>query len=250
MNTSFFSIVRFTVAESTYHAVVSGNPETRRALRFVEWGSRDTEAGEMLVTPPLRAEEAATLRAVFAGAEGVSEVDATGEYVFAYTSAPASYDGFGTLSVSVDGDERLVAIETQYLNWQASRYASGLHRFRPAAPAPTSTEPSTATASVATVDPKAPQPTVGTGTVVHMHGRARRYVVVRIETFGDTRRLGMIALSGSLRGCFPTSVSPNDVEHDPDQTVAFTGAAAITLRRKYDEVRRSQIDAPQMTSTP
>ena len=51
-----------------------------------------------------------------------------------YTSAPESYDGFGTSTRrSLIGTEpsgaslREVSIEEEYLGWQATRYASGLH---------------------------------------------------------------------------------------------------------------------------
>jgi hypothetical protein len=191
----------------------------------------------VLVTPPLGAAEATALRSVFAGAQGVTEENATGEYTFGYTNAPESYDGFGTLSLSAEGDERLVGIRNEHLNWQVGRYASGLRRFRPVvaspvSPAPDATEPSREMAT----------PAIGVGTVVHVRGRARRYVVVHVETFGEARRLSMIALSGSVRGCYPTAVSLEDVEPNADQTVAFTGAAAETLRRKYQETRRPEPD--------
>jgi hypothetical protein len=156
LNQALFTLVRFTLEESTLHALLSGNPERRRALRGVEWGSRDTDAGEVFVTRPLPAEEAAALRSAFAGAEGVAEIDAAGEYTFGFTTAPESYDGFGTLSLGVEAGERLVAIRTEYLNWQASRYGSGLHRFRPATPAPVSGELAEAPASRPPLPPRPP----------------------------------------------------------------------------------------------
>ena len=238
MNTSPCTIVRFTVTGSALDAVLARTTKRRSAVQDLEWRARETEDGGAFESPPLRAAEAAELRAVFADVEGVAEVDITGDYVVGYTTAPESFDGFGTLSVSVEGGERLVAIRKEHLNWQAARYASGIHRFRPAEPAAENVGAPPAEPSAAPVEANGPAPSVSVGTVVHMRRRARRYVVVRIETVGGTRRLGMIALSGSLRGCYPTSVLPNDVERDPDQTVAFTGAAALTLQRRYDDVRR------------
>ena len=237
---SLLTLVRFTVAESTLHALLSGNPERRRALRAVTWGSRDTEGGEVLVTPPLRAEQAAELRTVFAGAEGVTEVDATGEYTFGTTSAPESYDGFGTLSLGEEPDGRLVAIRMEHLNWQAGRYASGLHRFRPTSPAPATAETSAPEASVPNPEATAPPPPLGLDSVVHFRGRTRRYVIVRAKPLGEVLRFTMIALSGAVKGCHPIGVSLEEVERDADQTVSFSGAAATALRRKYEEARPSR----------
>ena len=56
----------------------------------------------------------------------------------------------------------------------------------------------------------------------------------------------MIALSGSVKGCYPTAVSEHEVERDGDQTVAFTGVAAGMLRRKYDDARRSPMGPQAM----
>jgi hypothetical protein len=247
-HTSPLTIVRFTVEEGTLHALLSGNPERRRALRDVEWGSRDTETGDVLVTPPLRAEEAVALRALFAGAEvGVSEVDVTGEYAFAYTTAPEVYDGHGTLSFTLSPGaqegERLVAIRHQHLTWQASRYASGLHRFRPVEPHPPPEAAGGAPAEPASADAAAPPSVIGVGTVVHFCGRSRRFVVVAVEVVGEEPRLSMVALSGAVRGCYPTAVPVADVERDSDQAVAFTGAAATTLHRKFDEAMRGTTQA-------
>ncbi len=237
MNPSLLTLVRFTVAEGTLHALLSGNPERRRALREIQWGSRETEAGQVLVTPPLGAEPAAQLRSIFAGAEGVTEVDATGEYTFGFTNAPNVYDGFGTLSLDAEAGERLVAIRTEHLNWQASRYASGLHRFRPASPATTSAEANPALEAGTTAECPAGRPPLNLDNVVHLRGRTRRYVIVRVETIGETRVFSMIALSGAVKGCYPSAVPAEEVERDADQTVAFTGAAAAARRRKYEAAR-------------
>ncbi len=246
LSPSLLTIVRFTVMESALHALLSGNPERRRALRGVEWGSRDTEAGEVFVTPPLRAQRAAELRVVFAGADGVTEVDATGEYTFGYTNAPESYDGFGTMSLDVEGDERLVAIRKEHLNWQASRYASGLRSFRPALPAAEATQTGASETLDAGGEAAAAPAPLGLGSVVHFRGRTRRYVVVGAETLGEAPRFSMVALSGALKGCYPTAVPVEEIERDGDQTVAFTGAAAATLRRKYDEARRPMPRSAQL----
>jgi hypothetical protein len=53
-------------------------------------------------------------------------------YVIRYTTAPKSYDGFGTIDCGViarDGekDVRWVKIQEEHLAWQESRYASGMH---------------------------------------------------------------------------------------------------------------------------
>lgn len=63
----------------------------------------------------------------------------THEYVAVETTAPPSYDGFGTTTIkSVPVEEgaiggtrwvvhRLVLVEKPMLTWQVERYASGLH---------------------------------------------------------------------------------------------------------------------------
>jgi hypothetical protein len=89
---------------------------------------------------------------------------------------------------------------------------------------------------------------LGVGTVVHMRGCTRRYVVIHAEAFGEVRCLSMVALSGSVKGCYPTGVSEHEVEHDGDQTLAFSGAAAGMLRRKYEDARRSPFE-PQASPT-
>ena len=57
-------------------------------------------------------------------------------YVIAQTSAPLSYDGFGTLSLLETygpGNEifRIVLIREEQFNWQFGRYASGMHTPEP-----------------------------------------------------------------------------------------------------------------------
>src|ERR1051326_1287384 len=61
------------------------------------------------------------------------------EYVALITDAPKIYDGFGTMTVQefghpltapdveTKGDARLVLVRAEHLNWQQSRYSSGLH---------------------------------------------------------------------------------------------------------------------------
>jgi hypothetical protein len=51
-----------------------------------------------------------------------------------YTTAPANYDGFGTVEMEADAGEdnrgltiRKVAVQHEHLDWQMARYASGLH---------------------------------------------------------------------------------------------------------------------------
>ena len=49
-----------------------------------------------------------------------------------YTTAPEAYDGFGTRTARVAGDDggkpiRMVLIESDALQWQDTRYASGMH---------------------------------------------------------------------------------------------------------------------------
>lgn len=61
---------------------------------------------------------------------GWSETDITSTYEVFTTTAPESYDGFGTLSCLVNGDgTRTVAIRHEHRAWQLMRYRSGLHRF-------------------------------------------------------------------------------------------------------------------------
>ena len=59
------------------------------------------------------------------------EVDGT--YVMRYTDAPPSYDGFGTIVFETTekktplGQLRCVMIAKQHLDWQETRYASGMY---------------------------------------------------------------------------------------------------------------------------
>jgi len=55
-------------------------------------------------------------------------------FIIRQTSAPQSYDGFGTISLVDCGDPddkanyiRLVAIRPDHLEWQEGRYGSGMH---------------------------------------------------------------------------------------------------------------------------
>lgn len=47
--------------------------------------------------------------------------------IAAETSAPKSYDQFGTIEVYDGGDKRIVLIEERHLQHHEMRYASGLH---------------------------------------------------------------------------------------------------------------------------
>lgn len=55
------------------------------------------------------------------------------------TSAPANYDGFGTFTLAGHPEGRLVAVEEGSLQWQRTRYGSGLHGYRPATTEETAT---------------------------------------------------------------------------------------------------------------
>ncbi len=131
MEPSAFKIVRFVVGENTLHALLSGHPERRRACREFEWGLHESD-GDLLVSPPLTPDRAAELRAVFHGAEGVTETDLSGEYTLGSTNAPESYDGFGTLTVRTEGDARVVAIRQNHLNWQYPHPAQSSRHLRAA----------------------------------------------------------------------------------------------------------------------
>ena len=64
--------------------------------------------------------------------------------VLIVTDAPRAYDGFGTVEVQnfespvevggvyTKGDARLVLVRSEHLDWQTSRYSSGLHAAHPA----------------------------------------------------------------------------------------------------------------------
>jgi hypothetical protein len=81
------TIVRFALPESALHAALSGHPETRRALRSVTWGSRETEAGKVFVTAPALPAGAVELRKLLAGIGKLTEIDASGEYTLGSTRA-------------------------------------------------------------------------------------------------------------------------------------------------------------------
>lgn len=56
-----------------------------------------------------------------------------------YTTAPDAYDGFGTVTLETlplknqhsDNPYRKVEIQDEALDWQTSRYASGMYPLRP-----------------------------------------------------------------------------------------------------------------------
>jgi hypothetical protein len=231
-----FILVRLAISEDNLHALLRAHPDRRRALRAVEWGTRRTETGHVLVTPPLTAPEAAPLREVLAAAEGVTEIDAVPEFTFGYTNAPAVYDGFGTLTLREENGERLVAICRQHLTWQASRYASGLHRFRPAEPPVPPAAPAGASPAPAA---KAPvRPAFKAGGVVHFRKSPRRYVVASVETRPDGDLHELVALAGGMRGAHETDVEAREIVLDADQEVAFTGPSAGHLRGLYEAATR------------
>lgn len=52
------------------------------------------------------------------------------DYILVETTAPVSYDGFGTFTIYKENPASLtrqVLIDSEYLNWQESRYMSGGH---------------------------------------------------------------------------------------------------------------------------
>jgi len=49
-------------------------------------------------------------------------------YTALETTAPESYDGFGSFTIEASADRRLVAVPTDVLEWQRGRYLSGLYR--------------------------------------------------------------------------------------------------------------------------
>jgi hypothetical protein len=130
MDSSLLVVVRFAVGSSTVYSLLRGDHDERAALWSVAWTAHETAEGEVLVAPPRGPEAAAELRRALSGAEGVTEVDVTSEYTLAVTNAPDSYDGLGTVSVSDEGDERVVAVHVEHLNWQAAHYASGIFRLQ------------------------------------------------------------------------------------------------------------------------
>lgn len=59
---------------------------------------------------------------------------AGGEFGLFATSAPNSYDGFGTFTIREDegrGEGRHVLVDARHEDWQLSRYASGLKSANP-----------------------------------------------------------------------------------------------------------------------
>ena len=54
----------------------------------------------------------------------------TQTYIICWTTAPAGYDGFGTITVYDDEsspNNRLVLIATEHFEWQTGRYRSGMY---------------------------------------------------------------------------------------------------------------------------
>jgi hypothetical protein len=51
-------------------------------------------------------------------------------YALRETSAPRNYDGFGTITLVDTGDRRIVGIHVEHLDWQTTRYGSGLFGTR------------------------------------------------------------------------------------------------------------------------
>jgi hypothetical protein len=203
----------------------ASHPELWPAMDAVSW---DRGGDASYVTPHLFGAEAETLRTALGSLPDAEEHDVTRTYALSYTTAPESYDGYGTLMLGREGDERLVAIVKEHLNWQAAHYASGLYRFRPAAAPP-------AGAGAAPANDAADAQPVRPGVVVRFRGRSRRYVVATAERIGGTELYEVIALSGALKGCHATRVAADELERDVDQTIAFAGSAAGTLQRKYAE---------------
>lgn len=152
--------------------------EARTLLHALEWTPDYTkDPVERYRSPAMFAEpETPTyvaIRDAMASLADGAEEDVTARYVLGYTTAPAGYDSLGTLSLEAEDKERLVAIRTEHMTWQVSRYASGLQRFRPveAPPPPPTPVPRSRESVVAN--------SVGVGSVVRFHGKPRRYVVGR-----------------------------------------------------------------------
>jgi hypothetical protein len=51
----------------------------------------------------------------------------TNTHVLVKTSAPAVYDGFGTVVIHAMGHQRWVLMEPEHFTWQTQRDSSGLH---------------------------------------------------------------------------------------------------------------------------
>lgn len=87
-------------------------------------------------------ERAAALRAMAEPPVGMVTLVLNGElsrWCVGVTSAPVNYDGFGTFTLCNHSEGRLVAVEEGSLQWQRTRYGSGLFGYRPATTEETAT---------------------------------------------------------------------------------------------------------------
>ena len=48
-------------------------------------------------------------------------------YFLRLTSAPRNYDGFGTIEIESNEDERIILIDSINIDWQEGRYTSGMY---------------------------------------------------------------------------------------------------------------------------
>lgn len=72
------------------------------------------------------------------------------------------------------------------------------------------------------------------GQVVTIDSRKRRYVVTFVCKRGT---VNMVALSGAVSGCGPSSVLAERLTLDADQTVSFSGAKAQYLSNRVEQYR-------------
>ena len=87
-------------------------------------------------------ERAAAVRALAEPPVGMATAVVGGEiarWCVGVTSAPVNYDGFGTFTLAEHPEGRLVAVEEGSLQWQRTRYGSGLFGYRPATTEETAT---------------------------------------------------------------------------------------------------------------
>jgi len=75
---------------------------------------------------------------------------------------------------------------------------------------------------------------VKVGDVVHFSGKRRRYVIVSIDQWG---KLTLVAMSGGMPGCYPTSVDPEMVDFDDNQQRGAIGPRAAYLQRRYAQAQ-------------
>jgi len=104
-----------------------GRAQDADKLTIVEF---NYDAGFRVVSSAFPENEAGKARIAmlqrFAG-DGLAVEDVTSRYLFATTTAPKVYDGFGTLTVEFTDDRtRLVAILREHKDWQINRYRSGV----------------------------------------------------------------------------------------------------------------------------